>query len=556
MSHHADEDPRSEPHDRVDLRPASNRSSRWAGLGTGLALVLLSLLVAPASTHAQPPDASRDEVRFALIIGYNHSDDPSLDALRYADDDAIRYHELLSTVTERAVLLTTPDIETQELLGDVSALAPTRQNLLDSLQNIRSAMIRAKAQGKRPVLYFVYSGHGNYDAEGRGYVHLADGRFTTRDLFHRVLEPTRDDPVILIIDACNAGLMVNGRGRPAEISAERRPTGASRLDLTSYPNVGLVLANSAIGETHEWGRFLAGVFSHEVRSGMLGAADLDDDQRINFAELAAFIASANARVKNPTVKVTPYIRPPLTDPNLALIDLSRATRLRGRLRIDSRVTGKAHIVDHDLVRYADFHRTRESASFWLAITRPGELVVATEHAEWIVPDTASGEVTLATLERRARSTMSARGAGSEYFDRTLFHEPFDRTFADRYLGTDYLDQLELMRIVDAPWWNNGAAWATLGGGLATVVGGFALHMRALDLEDEAFGVPWASRRVTLNDDAQTFATGSYILYGVGTAAVVTSILLFALDQPTQIESWSPPLAVDLAPEGVRLRATW
>ncbi len=556
MRHRPDEDPRSEPHDRASLRPRPTRptrATRWAGLVAGL---VLPLLFAPSPTHAQAPDASSVEVRFALVIGYNHSDDPGLDALRYADDDAIRYHELLSTVTERAVLLTTPDLETQELLGGSSALAPTRQNVLDSLQNIRSAMMRAKAQGKRPVLYFVYSGHGNYDAEGRGYVHLADGRFTTRDLFHRVLEPTRDDPVILVIDACNAGLMVNGRGRPAEISAERRPTGASRLDLASYPNVGLVLANSAIGETHEWGRFLAGVFSHEVRSGMLGAADLDDDQRINFAELAAFIASANARVKNPTVKVTPYIRPPLTEPNLALIDLRRTTRLRGRVRIDSRVTGKAHVVDQDLVRYADFHRTRESASFWLAITRPGELIVASEHAEWIVPESTSGDVTLATLERRARSTMSARGAGSEYFDRTLFHEPFDRTFADRYLGTDYLDQLELMRIVDAPWWNNGAAWASLGGGLATIVGGFALHMRALDLEDEAFGSPWASRRVSLNDEAQTFATSSYLLYGVGSAAVVTSILLFALDQPTRVEAWSPPLAVDLAPEGVRLRATW
>src|SRR5690606_23824865 len=103
-----------------------------------------------------------------------------------------------------------------------------------------------------------------------------------------------------------------------------RPAGRSRLDLADFPNVGVVLASSQLGETHEWGRYLAGVFSHEVRSGLLGAADLDDDQKIGFAELAAFVASANARVTNPTIRITPYVRPPLTDPNLALVDLAAA----------------------------------------------------------------------------------------------------------------------------------------------------------------------------------------------------------------------------------------
>lgn len=517
----------------------------WGALG----------LVFVASARASEPA----EARFALVVGHNGSDDPDLEALRYADDDALRTHELLSAVTERAIVLVSPDAETGDLfdtrLAQMELRPPTRQNLLASIDALGAAMREARARGRRPVLYFVYSGHGNYDAEGRGYLHLADGRFTTRDLFARVLEPLREDPLILIIDACNAGLMVNGRGRPAELTAERRAAGPSRLDLSHYPNVGLVLAHSALGETHEWGRFLAGVFSHEVRSGLYGAADLDDDQRIDFAELAAFVASANARVKNPTVRVTPYIRPPLTQPGLAVIDLAGA-RLRGRLRIDQRIVGKTHLVDQDLVRYADFHRTSESPPFWLALTRPGELVISTEREAWAIPEDAHGALELGALAKRARTSLSARGPGSEYFERTLFHEPFDRAFAARYLGEQYLVDLELLRVVEAPWWENGPAWATLGGGLAALGGGLALNLSAKGLEEESFATPWASRRATLNDDAQRFATTSYVLMGIGGAAVVTSVLLFALDQPTSTETYRPPLAVDVAPGGVRLRATW
>ena len=531
------------------------------------AIVCLSSMsgafLAKGPAHAAPPamlDASPSpakNARFALVIGWNQSDDAELEPLRYADDDAIRYHELFAAMTTQSILLTTPDEETEDLVPDFATLGakvPTRQNVLDAIQTLRGAMARAKALGQRPILYFVYSGHGNYDAEGRGYVHLADGRFSTRDLFSYVIEPTRADPVVLLVDACNAALLVNGRGRPTAL-AERRPAGRSKLDLADYPNVGVVLASSQLGETHEWGRYLAGVFSHEVRSGLLGAADLDDDQKIGFAELAAFVASANARVKNPTVKITPYIRPPLTDPNIALVDLS-AVRFRARLRIDDTIQGKAHILDQDLVRYADFHRTPDAPPFWLALTRPGELILVTEDTEWVVPETATGDIAMSQIVKRPRTSASARGPGSEYFERTLFHEPFDKVFADRYLSIDYLKNLELQRYIEAPWYDNATAWVVVGSGLALAAGGLGMQLRALDLEDKAHATPWADERRRINDELDTFGIGSLVLYGIGGAAVLSGIFLFALDQPLGIETWRPPISVDLSTQSIQLRTDW
>jgi len=260
-------------------------------------------------------------------------------------------------------------------------------------------------------------------------------------------------------------------------------------------------------------------------------------------------------VKNPTVKITPYIRPPLTDPNMALVDLG-AGHFRARLRIDLKIRGKAHVLDQDLVRYADFHRTPDAPPFWLALTRPGELVVVTDDTEWVVPETASGDMGLGQLQKRPRTTASARGPGSEYFERTLFHEPYDKVFADRYLSIDYLKNLELQRYVEGPWYDNTSAWVVVGSGLAIAAGGLGMQLRALDLEEKTHGTPWADERRRINSELGTFETGSLVLYGLGGAAVLSGILMFALDQPLGIETWRPPLAVDLSTHSIQLRTDW
>ncbi|MCA9515581.1 MAG: caspase family protein [Myxococcales bacterium] len=513
------------------------------------AFVLLLVAAVPA------PAARAADARFALVIGQNvAADDPGLDPLRYADDDAVRYADLLGAVSERVILLTTLDAETSRLLGAraYQTTAPTRAAVLAAVGELRRDMAAAKARGDRPVLYFVFSGHGSYDDEGRGYVFLADGRFTTRDLFHEVLGPTRDDPVILIVDACNASLLVNTRGA----GDERRPTRPTTLRLEDYPNVGVVLSSSTIGESHEWGRYLAGIFSHEVRSALVGAADIDDDAQVGFGELAAFIAAANARVTNPTVRIRPYIRPPLTDPNLPLIDL-RGGRFAARVRVDARLAGKTHVLDGDLVRYADFHATFEAREgFWLALTRPGEYVIVHDEREWVVPADARGDLALDALPTRPRSVVSARGAGSEYFERTLFQEPYGRVFAHRYLSDDYEADLAVQHAALAPWYDNPTAWSLLGGGIAAGIGGLVLHVRAFDLRDDASHAALAVDRARLNDDLESYQTGATILYGIGAAAVVTSVVLFALDRPVEVETYHPPLRVELTGTGVRIQSDW
>ncbi len=510
------------------------------------------LAVLAVALSGMVTQAAAADKRFALVIGYNHSDDPDLKPLRYADDDALRYAELLGTLSEDVTLLTELDRDTRRLVAGRATLAagpPTRDGIIASLTALRHKMARVKRQGHRPVLYFVYSGHGNYDAEGRGYVHVKSGRWTTRDLYSHLFAPSGGDPVILMVDACNAALLVNSRG-----AGTRRKARPTRMNLEQYPNVGVVLSSSSVGKVHEWGRYLAGVFSHEVRSGLVGPADLDGDHAVTFPELAAFIAAANDKVKNPTVRISAYIRPPLSAPNLSLIDL-RAARFHARIEIDTRISGKAHVVDGDLIRYADFHKTR-AQRFSLGLVRPGPYTVVHGGREYQLPAEARGDLSLRDYPPTQRTAVRSRGTHSDYFDRTLFHQPYATEFAQSYLAGDWLNSLIVEREVDKPWYANGPAWATLSAGLMSLAVGAAFTVEAHDVSQRAANTPWGSERLTLNEQIASHETTAGVLYGVGGAAVVGSIVWFILDRPVSTRRYKPPLNVGLSPGGVVLSTTY
>ena len=503
------------------------------------ALALSVLAVASSATAA--------EKRFALVVGYNFSDDSALKPLRYADDDALRYADLFSHATVKTVVLTQLDKETRRLVGKRRVGTPTRARLIAELKRIKQRMDAAKAKGHRPMLYFAYSGHGNYDAAGRGYVHLRGGRFTTRDLYYHLFEGFRDYPVVLIVDACNAALLVNSRG-----VARRRKARAHRLRLENYPNVGVILASSTVGETHEWGRFLAGIFSHEIRSGLLGPADLNGDKKITFAELAAFVAAANARVRNPTVRVRAYIRPPTRHPNFAIMDLNRA-RFPVRVRIGRTIRGRAHVVDSELIRYADFHKGARQ-TFTLALTSRKPFVIVHGDDEYVVPAGARGVLQLKDLVRRKRTVLSARGAGSDYFERTLFHQAYSRSYAQRYLQNEYLSGLTLERFELLPWYKNDGAWVALASGVGTLAVAAGYHVAAFNAGKAAEQTQWADERQTWIHRMSRRQTTAGILYGVGGAAVLTSVLLFVLNRQTRRERYKPPFSISIHPNGISLQA--
>src|SRR5262249_58177828 len=94
--------------------------------------------------------------------------------------------------------------------------------------------------------------------------------------------------------------------------------------LERYPRAGVIVATSGDQETHEWARYQGGILSHELRSALSGAADVNGDGRVEYSELRAFLAAANARVKNPEARIEAFAPPPALDRHHPLVGLPPA----------------------------------------------------------------------------------------------------------------------------------------------------------------------------------------------------------------------------------------
>src|SRR6185503_8104746 len=270
--------------------------------------------------------AAARTVAYAIAIGNNAPPAASLPVLRYADDDAVRYHQLFSRFADDARLLAVLDDQTQRRYPALGAIAgaPTLANLARVVSDYAGKMAADVKRGDRPVLYIAYSGHGFSDADAGAFLAMLDGQLTRERLYADVIGRLPAAYVHLIVDACNAGAVVGVRG-PIELDAQQvEITLPERLAVAegaqrSWPTVGVVVATTAGQEAHEWARIEAGVFTHEVISGLLGAADVNRDGRIEYSELAAFIAAANRDI--PDLRAAPQVivRPPQIDRHAPLI---------------------------------------------------------------------------------------------------------------------------------------------------------------------------------------------------------------------------------------------
>lgn len=371
--------------------------------------------------------------RYVVIIANNHSLDDSVPSLRYADDDGVRYLELFRLLTDKVALFTVLDDETARLHPGVAKYVrpPASSAIMATLQRYNDEMLAAKRAGRETELYLVYAGHGDRESSGEGYVNLLDAKLRRRDLYHQILGPAKADFVHLIIDACQSYFLVNRRGRS---SGEHRDDAAlddflRSEDLSAYPHVGVILATSGDASTHEWSRFRAGILSHELRSGLAGAADVNADGRIEYSELHAFIAAANARVRHPEAKLTIFARPPRTDRRRAIYDLrwARGARL---LRFGPRLAGRYRLEDARGVRAVDLNK---------ALGTQMDLVVDRQRAYFLrhgdrEAAVAPGKerIVVAALRFDARAS-TARGASLDRsFRRDLFRLPFSRGFYDGF----------------------------------------------------------------------------------------------------------------------------
>jgi hypothetical protein len=398
---------------------------RLAGLAVG-AILLVGLT---AGAHAETPVK-----RFALVVGNNAAPHAGLATLRYADDDAVRWTLLLQTFGTEVALLTDLDAQSERLYG---AAAPAHRSAsvteLDAaMKRLGEGMRQAHAAGARTAFFFVYAGHGDVDADGdgkagEGYVALGQTHFSRSDLERHVLAVSPADTNHVIVDAC----------RSLYLAADRGPGGSRRawpepyFDASAaarFPNTGFLLSSSSGGASHEWEEFQAGIFSHEVRSGLLGGADANGDGQITYRELAAFVHVANKAVRNESYRPEILAQPPRAGDGV-LMTLSEARA--GRIHFGKGQAGR-HVLEDELgIRWADVHpgATQDVTLAMPAAWGDGQtLFLRTPADDREVRLTRGADAYLAALPG-GKSTVTRRGALHEAFA-LLFSVPFDDAAAN------------------------------------------------------------------------------------------------------------------------------
>lgn len=386
----------------------------------GVALSLLMLASLGATPH-----------RSAVIVGVNESFDESQPKLRYADDDAARYYELLRPMVDHVELLTVLDDESQGLYPDAAAVAsaPDEATVVAALARARERGKAAKREGRRAEMYFVYVGHGRVHG-GEGQVRLLAGTFGRPKLIEHVLSDKDHDRIHVIIDACNAYHLVNARGPAAtaplvdlDASFERFVADQS---LARFPTVGVVLSTSGAGATHEWSRYSGGVFSHEIRSALAGAADADGDGRVDYVEVEAFTAAANLKV--PALKGRPkiYVQAP------AIERAASITPVQGilpRVDLPAPLAGHYYFEDERGLRYAELNKAAGFAVSLRLLPRRTYEMLRGDGARVgkVVP--ADG---IATVTLPLTATPPAHWPRGDEAPANAFSEPFGPRFVDGF----------------------------------------------------------------------------------------------------------------------------
>jgi hypothetical protein len=267
---------------------------------------------------------------YAVIVGYNggHASEPELPALRYADDDALRFYRWFLTLApaDHLTLLTTLDDETKQASPDAPpAVAPTRTALLAALHALEPKLT---AHSK---VFFLYAGHG---LPGRFLLQPESGEdaaFTGAEL-RAAMAALPGERALLFLDACRSQSLFSERGAPdfsTEVQALENKSAEKQL--------GILTAASSMQSAGESQSLGGGYFSHVLASGLAGAADADHDGTVRFGELAAFVAFHTERLFGQR----PWFEAPGGDLRAPVVEL---TGLSG-LRFDEALSGRLRVRD-------------------------------------------------------------------------------------------------------------------------------------------------------------------------------------------------------------------
>jgi hypothetical protein len=389
--------------------------------------LLLTFLLSPAVKGIQ-----QKTYRVALIIGNNTTQSAERKPLRFADDDAVKYYRLFSSITESSYLLSALDLDTQRLNPDLVPLAqePSLSNLQLVLEEIKRKYDSVKNK-RNFEFYFVFCGHGGVDDQGQGYIELLRSTFTRTDLTEKIIKPFDGARLHIILDSCKSYFMAFSRSSDEKTDLDQRNMYAQIENFLDhevrslYPNVGLLISTSGGHDAHEWEKIQGGVFSHEVISALLGGADINSDGRVQYSEIAGFVEAANSSLAGAGIDLRVTVRPPAAAANATLINLGQVPGGK-LLHFPTSLGGHYLLEDRRGIRLCEFHKSNQVATNILLLG-PGPFYLT--HQDRTAKITPGSRLWIHASQLDFGALPHAvRGPLEEAFGKNLFATPFDWSF--------------------------------------------------------------------------------------------------------------------------------
>ncbi|HVZ72034.1 MAG TPA: caspase family protein [Polyangia bacterium] len=531
-------------------------------------------------------EASAATRTYVVAIGNDErpveSANDDVSSLQYADDDAaaiVSFWRELGATTE---LLTVLDAASQRRFPSLAEVAqpPTLARLRAVVSTLGARFEADRRAGDEPSLVFFYSGHGSAGTGQEPSLAMLDGGLTRKILYDEILAVLPARYVHLIIDACHAEAIV----RPRDAQAEVVPVDeadlaayAARNTLRRFPQVGAVMATSAVAEAHEWDEYQRGVFTFQVLSALRGAADVNGDGAIEYSELSAFLGSANASVVDPRAKLAVIVRPPDLNRHAAIADLSGA---RGRAAILTGIgpeVGRFFVEDERGNRLGEI-RAEAGYRYELLLPSGERLYMRAPTSEGSFEATPGTRVAVGSVVLAPRATRS-RGAVESSLRRGLFATPFGPAYYRGFVDARAdLPSVDLSRsapleagpdLTPQPSTRAAARWSALALALVGAAGlavGTAYGLEVMSKNDDIDSTCVTGTTCSSTDrarydkdiaDAKTARKLSIVGFAAGSAALVAGGALFWWARPRASDGGlSLGATVGPATLGATMGGTW
>jgi hypothetical protein len=296
-------------------------------------LLFFCILTCLLSLPYLKADRQTDELytrRFALLVGANHGGEDRV-PLRYAVDDARAVQKVLE---EMGGILT----------DDSRFLAnPSREVFFKEIKTLAEEVKQAKENFRRVEVIFYYSGHSDEE-------NLFLGRDRVSYLeFKDLITSLGADVRIGILDSCASGALTLPKGvikKPPFLMD-------TAYDMKGYA---FITSSSATEAAQESSRLKRSFFTHNLISGMRGAADRNQDGRITLNEVYQFAFDGTLNQTEKTMAGPQHPRHLIKMSGTGDVVITEIWKSTAVLVLKKDITGKIYIHNQDNVLVVELNK--------------------------------------------------------------------------------------------------------------------------------------------------------------------------------------------------------